>query len=309
MAHNEEKLIHRAVSSALLQTVPPGYSVIVLVVANACTDKTEEIVLNIQREYPEKVVLLSTPQKGKTRAINEAIQWLVRFSDTHRSVPYVVFLDADCRLIGSDVLIRFGERFEIDPRLGAISATCVPDVLFSDRKDIVSRTYRSMHKLAAAIRFNTISGMCYAIRLPLLTQINFPDFPFAEDMYVCSRLDGWFIKASDIQIVFSTPSTLRDEIKRRRRQEVSTARYHAYYSYLQLRGTRVQLYDHPLHPDYRWGRWEQNPLKAWLGLKDISHQVFVLVYLIIRAIAIISTRLNYKNRELDDFSDYWDVIR
>ena len=70
MAHNEEKVISKAIKSALSQDTPVGYSSKIVVVANACTDGTEGIVGRMAENYPNKVQLVSIKEKGKTRRVN-----------------------------------------------------------------------------------------------------------------------------------------------------------------------------------------------------------------------------------------------
>ena len=236
MAHNEEKVIQKAVENALSQNIPVGYSVKVVVVANGCSDRTEEIVKGLEEQNPNRVVLVSMTEKGKTRAINRAIKFFDQISNNDLQIPYVIFLDADCEFLGKDVLINFINRFEQNPQLCAVGADCLPDVFFNSRKDIVAEIYRATYRLGQSVKINSISGMCYGIRLDILKKIDFPDFQFAEDMFVSSRLDGHFLKDRNIKIVFKTPSDLRSEIKRRTRQEISTRRYHEYYSYLKKKG-------------------------------------------------------------------------
>ena len=222
MAHNEERSIENAVKSAVNQESPEGYFVKVVVVANGCIDKTEEIVRSLKMQHPEQVVLLSIKEKGKTKAINRGIAYFEELAQDGFSIPCIVFLDADCEFIGNQALINFMHRFEQKPELCAIGADCLPDVFFNARKDIVADTYRAIYGLGAYARINSISGMCYGIRFDVLKKIEFPDFQFAEDMFVSARLEGWFFKDRNIQIVFKTPSNFSRELSRRTRQEIST---------------------------------------------------------------------------------------
>jgi len=186
MAHNEEKVIQKAVENVLSQNIPVGYLVKVVVVANGCNDRTEEIVKGLEEQNPNRVALVSMTEKGKTKAINRAIKFFDQISNNDLKIRYVIFLDADCEFLGKDVLINFINRFEQNPRLCAVGADCLPDVFLNSRKDIVAEIYRSTYTLGQSVKINSISGMCYAIRLDILKKIDFPDFQFAEDMYVSS---------------------------------------------------------------------------------------------------------------------------
>lgn len=310
MAHNEEKVIRKAVENVLSQNAPIGYLIKVVVVANGCSDRTEEIVMGLEEQNPDRVVLVSMTEKGKPRAINRAIKFFDQISNSDLPIPYVIFLDADCEFLGKEVLINFINRFEQNPRLCAIGADCVPDVLFNSRKDIVADIYRATYSLGQSVKINSISGMCYAIQLDILKKIDFPDFQFAEDMYVSSRLDGHFLKDRNIKIVFKTPSNLRNEIKRRTRQEVSAQRYHDYYSYLKRNGVRVSLFEKPLGDAYRWwGATDDHVIKVWFRLRGMKPKFLVMAYTLITIWAKIEGRRTLKRMKKSEDLDYWKVVR
>jgi glycosyltransferase involved in cell wall biosynthesis len=310
MAHNEEKVIQKAVESILDQKTPTGYAVKVVVIANGCSDRTEEIVRGLEKQNPNSVVLVPMTEKGKTRAINRAIKFFDQISNNGLPIPYVIFLDADCEFLGKEVLISFLNRFDQNPQLCAVGADCLPDVFFNSRKDIVAEIYRTTYTLGQTVKINSISGMCYAIRLDILKKIDFPDFQFAEDMYVSSRLDGHFLKDRNIKIVFKTPPDLRTEIRRRTRQEISTQRYHEYYSCLKRKGIRVTLFEKSLGDDYRWrGGTDDDIFKAWLTLTGLKQKALIGAYILIRILSKIKSRGTLfklaKNSELD----FWNVKR
>jgi glycosyltransferase involved in cell wall biosynthesis len=310
MAHNEEKVIHRAVQNALSQNIPVGYSVKVVVVANGCTDRTEEIVKGLEKQNPNKVVLVSMREKGKTRAINRAIAYFDELSRKDLLIPYVIFLDADCEFLGKEVLINFLNRFDQNPQLCAVGANCLPDVLFNNRKDFVADTYRTIYKLGELLKINSISGMCYGIKYHIFNKIKIPNIQFNEDMYVSSRLDGWFFRDKDIKVVFTTPYNLKNELKRRTRQEVSTQRYHEYYSYLKRKGVRVSLFEKPLGDDYRWwGATDDHIIKVWFRLKGIKPKVFVMAYVLITLWAKINAYFILKRVNKNQDIDFWEVLR
>ncbi|MBS1266209.1 MAG: Glycosyltransferase AglE [Candidatus Woesearchaeota archaeon] len=80
-AYNEEKYIHRSLGSLKNQTLQDFE---VIVVADSCTDKTEEIA----RKYGAKVISVNTRNNGKNRNIGAK----------HAKADILVFLDADVRL-------------------------------------------------------------------------------------------------------------------------------------------------------------------------------------------------------------------
>ncbi|OGW40205.1 MAG: hypothetical protein A2Y97_13725 [Nitrospirae bacterium RBG_13_39_12] len=309
MAHNEEKVIQKAIESILRQHVPEGYSVKVVIVTNGCTDRTEEIVRDLEMKNTGKIELISINEKGKTKAINRVIRF---FDDIAKSLclPYVIFLDADCKFIGNYALINFVERFEQNSQLCAVAADCLPDSFFNSRKDIVAEMYRAIYTLRGSIMINSISGMCYGIRFDILKKIDFPDFQLAEDMYLSARLDGHFLRDREIKIVFLTPRSLDDEINRRTKQEVSTRRYRKYYSYLRNKDRSVKLFNEALGDQYRWGgSSDYDVVKSWHELKDFKFKLLLALSYIVRGYSKIKAYFMLRNIGENSHLDYWEVLR
>lgn len=308
MAHNEEKVIHKAVESVLRQNTPTGFTIKVVVVANGCSDRTEEVIESIRTQYPEQIVLLSLKEKGKTRALNRSINYLNELSDADRQIPYVVFLDADCEFYGEEILVDMIKRFEENPQLCAVAANCLPDVFFNSRHDIVAEIYRAVYRLSESLKINAISGMCYGIRFDILNKISFPDFQLSDSQYISSKLDGWFFRDTGIKIIFKIPFGLKNEIIRRTRQEVSNQRYREYYSSLRKRKIRIKLFETALGDDFRWkGALDDNILNKWLGLKGIKQKCLIIIfYLICVWSKIIAT---FKVKRMKTYDIYWEVKR
>lgn len=309
MAHNEEKVIEISIESVMTQYIPKGYSIKIIVVANGCSDRTEEIVYEIAQKNPSKIELIAISDKGKTKAINKVICY---FDEIAKSIPipYVIFLDADCEFLGKDALINFVKQFDLNPQLCAIGADCLPDVSLNSRKDIVAQLYRAIYSFSSAMGINSISGMCYGIRLPILKRIDFPEFQFAEDMFITARVNGRFLKDKNIGIVFKTPTNLLHEIKRRTRQAISTQRYLEYYSYLKQKGVKVKLFEESLGSGYRWGKTKDcSRIGVLLGLKGIRSKVFVVGYFLIRIFAKVRAKIILRKLRSNSELDYWEVSR
>ena len=308
MAHNEGKVIQKSVESVLDQNTPIGYTVKVVIVANGCSDRTEGVVRDLEGCYPNRVVLVSMKEKGKTKAINRAIEVISGMENAGVEIPYVIFLDADCEFYGRGALVKFVKEFRINPKLCAVAADCLPDVFFNSRKDIVAQIYRAIYRLSESLRINAISGMCYGIRFDILKQIDFPNFQLSDSMYVTSRLDGWFFRNKDIKIIFKAPFGLRKEILRRTRQEVSNQRYHEYYSYLKGKGIKSTLFETPLGDDYKWrGAMDGNIFKEWLKLRDNKARTLIILFYLISIWSQISASVKVRRMEITDI--YWEVER
>lgn len=310
MAHNEESVIQRSVESVLRQKEPEGYSIRVIVVANGCNDRTEEIVKLLETQFPKRIVLVSMKEKGKTKAINRAIGLFDELLAGGFTIPYVIFLDADCDFYDKDVLVKIVTSFEVNPQLCAVSANCIPDVVFNSRKDIVAETYRAIYRLGESLTINSISGMGYGIPFNILKKVNFPEIQFNEDMFVAARLDGWFHRNKDIKIVFKTPANLSNEIARRTRQEICTRRYKEYFCYLKEQGVKVGLFENALGEEYKWfGPEDSNWIKAWFKLIGCKEKLFVLVYVSIRMWAKISALWTMAKIKRNTNLDFWKVLR
>jgi glycosyltransferase involved in cell wall biosynthesis len=310
MAHNEEAVIGQAISSALGQDCPAGFSVKIFVVANACSDGTERIVHDMAMKEPERVVLISTVEKGKTRAVNRFISLLRGIEREGVDVPYVIFLDADCIFERNEEIIKFVSEFERFSGLEAIGATCVPDVVYNHRSDLIGEVYRAVYQFSIGVRVNFISGMCYGIRFESLKKLDFPDFQSSDDRWVCARLNGRFYKDPDIRIVYRSPRTLRSEIRRKTRQLVYHEKYRQLYSRLKRKGIRIELFNSSLGENYRWGRTNgRSFLLSWYRLAGLKVKLYFCISILIRLFAKVSAYP--KVRRLDDRReiDYWRTDR
>lgn len=105
-AYNEEKYIVNCLKSVLNLKKPLDYEIIV--VNNASTDRTPEIVKNT---FPE-AKLINEPQKGLTRAYNRGAK--------EAKGEILVFLDADT-ILPPDRLEKVLNEFKKDPKLVALS--------------------------------------------------------------------------------------------------------------------------------------------------------------------------------------------
>ncbi len=308
MAHNEELFICRAVNSCLSQVCPPGFSILVVVVANGCTDRTEECVEELRTRFPDNIVLISTEEKGKTKALNRAIAHL-RDLGERNDIPFVTFLDADCQLVGDQTLIKFIRDFENNPMLGAIAAQPVPR---SDDSTscIVSQMYRALNELSRLLPENGISGTCYSISMDVLRKLAFPDFQMADDMYVSLKLDGRMLRDRDIHVAHSIPRNLWGEFRKRRRQEIATVMFMKYFQSLKGAGNRIALFDAPLDDRFRWSGFSgSQAFRAWTRLKGNRYRLLIGMNAMIRALAKIAARSSLRRIERDTTIDFWKIAR
>lgn len=116
LAHNEERHIEACLDS--LFECEPGRDVHAYVMANGCTDRTEEVV----REYAKKndrVHLVAIRMPDKCNAWNVFIHETAR--DAVPGLPVYFFMDGDARIIPG-ALSRLAEGLMRNPRAHAASA-------------------------------------------------------------------------------------------------------------------------------------------------------------------------------------------
>lgn len=92
-AYNEESLILRALDSLMVQKLPINYRLKVIVVCNACTDRTYEITQDYFNRHKNKdieTLVINTKVRGKPNAMNMGM--------TESDSETVIFMDADCHI-------------------------------------------------------------------------------------------------------------------------------------------------------------------------------------------------------------------
>jgi glycosyltransferase involved in cell wall biosynthesis len=310
MAHNEERVVSKAINSCLNQISPPQFRVRVLVVANGCTDRTEEIVADIAENFPNRLMLISMKEKGKTKALNRVIAYLEGEIEREADVPYVIFLDADCEFVGDDAFIKFVKRFEENPLLCAVGANCIPNVSGVSRTNLVLDMYRALNELSRLLPENGISGGAYCIKSDVLRKLSFPEFQMADDMYVSLKLDGWMFRDHAISVVYAIPGDLRAELTKRVRQEIATQRYFEYHRYLLETGGQTALFDTPLEEKYRWiGFSNSQVLSMWFRVNSKKDKMLIGLNVVIRFLAKIAAGRKIAKIERNPTLDFWRVER
>ncbi len=101
-AHNEEKYIAKTLDSLRNLSIPPAAGYEVIVVANGCSDRTEEAVHSHNKEHGGKIQLLSLPLANASVARNAGA--------LKASREILIFLDADTR-VAPDFLQKVQQEF------------------------------------------------------------------------------------------------------------------------------------------------------------------------------------------------------
>ncbi len=114
---NREALLARTLESLLAAEVPRGLEVRVLVVDNASTDGTTNVVRGFGPRFQGRLRYLHEPQSGKPYALNAGI--------AATSGDLVALIDDDEEVSG-DWFAAIETHFREDPQLDFIGGKCLP---------------------------------------------------------------------------------------------------------------------------------------------------------------------------------------
>jgi biofilm PGA synthesis N-glycosyltransferase PgaC len=200
-AYNEERVIARTLHSVLASDFPIRE---VVVVDDGSADRTAAIVRHL-RERDDRVVLVTQPNRGKARALNNGLR--------HVTGRYVVTLDADTVLTPTTVtcLVR---HFALDRtgRLGAVAGV----VAVGNRDLNLLTKWQALEYLtqigidrAAQDEMDAITivpGACAAWRTEaILTVGGYTNATLAEDcdLSLCLHAAGWRLTQDDEAMAYT----------------------------------------------------------------------------------------------------------
>lgn len=212
-AYNEEVTISKTVGDLINNK----YINKVIVINDGSTDRTGEVLEELKSIYNEKLIMISQPNTGKARAINNALQFV--------NTDMVFLTDADIRIPNDNGLGYLIKALEN----GADAVAGIPG---SDLSNI-----RFFGKIRASVKIffatfrkcgcELISGGTFCIsgsvgmyKTAVLKGVMFPDRTCVEDMDLTWELisRGYKVSQSCKAIVYSQEAaTLSDDIKRWRR--------------------------------------------------------------------------------------------
>jgi len=98
---DEGRVIKSLVSSIIEQTRKKKMEIKLVLVNNASTDNTKEVLMEIQHNYPDCVVILDEPWQGKARAEIRGFNYVLK---KEPSVEAIVTMDADGEHTISDMM-------------------------------------------------------------------------------------------------------------------------------------------------------------------------------------------------------------
>jgi poly-beta-1,6-N-acetyl-D-glucosamine synthase len=266
--YNEEFVIRQKIENSLALDYPSSL-ISLLFVSDGSFDKTEEII----RSYPQ-INLLHTPERrGKTAAINRAMQQV--------KTPFVIFTDANT-MLNSNCTKKLIRHF-IQPDVGGVSgekriaATAVSTVGFGEN---IYWQYESILKKANAAFYTIVgaAGELFAIRTNLFQLVD--ESVILDDFVISANVcrQGYrFLYEEEAYAVETSSANLHEE--RKRKVRISAGCYQALF----------------LHPGLL------NPFKnIRLSFQYISHRVmrWVLCPILLPVLFVTNTILFLQQEDI-----------
>lgn len=208
-AYNEEKNIERTIRSVFRQKCRICSISNVLVVSSGSTDRTDEIVSSLMKEYPVVRLIPQEKREGKNSAINLLFD--------NKTTEIMVFLNADNVFENTESLDRLIEPL-LDPQVGMVGGHPIPTNRNDGPAGYTVQLMWKMHHYVAIQRPKTgelIAFRDIGTRLPT-------DMQSDEDILrMALEAKGYStVYAPHATILNHGPDTMRDYIKQRTRVNI-----------------------------------------------------------------------------------------
>lgn len=234
LAHNKEDAIARTLASlfaqSALQSVAEKGSIEVVVVANGCSDQTEQVARGAVERLATCTAAVSArvetlPIASKTNAWNEFVH---RLGD--QEAEFVVIMDADVRLLQPDLLDKLIGALRANPEAVLSSPTPVKDIVGRGDRSWRARFSIAMTEISHG-RGGGFAGCMYCMRGPAIRSIWFPVGLLGDDAVLhglivtnnCRHMRAEYSKVvgvSDASVEFETYMRLADVYRCQRRLAV-----------------------------------------------------------------------------------------
>ena len=309
MAHNEEKVIEKCIESILAQDLGGEYELEIEVVANACTDRTCEIVLRKCKDV-NNLRLIEVKEKGKSQALRVFKNWVKEWNENQRNgykrIDKLLFIDADVRLDTKNAVYLMGKTLDNRPDLSAVLPAGVPDTT-NKTSAFISHLYEAKTNLVFAVKGTAFSGQCYMIRNEVAQQIEIPDYIMVDDFYISERLRKGYIRDYDIKYFYSVPPSVRAEINKILRHSLGNAQMRSFFG----RGLFAQPVVEKAAPIEKSLYERRALLKEFWKLPWDSKGLIVLFYLIGKIGDFRGKWLlkKYGPKNIKFFLEQWQTIR
>jgi glycosyltransferase involved in cell wall biosynthesis len=309
MAHNEEKVIEKCIESLLSQDLGGEYELEIEVVANACTDRTCEIVLRKCQDV-NNLRLIEVKEKGKSHAIrvfkNCVKEWNENQRNGDKRIDKLLFMDADVRLVAKDAVYLMGRVLDSRSDLSAILPFGIPDAGVK-MSAFISRLYAAKTNLALAVKGTAFSGQCYMIRNEVAQRIEIPDYIMLDDFYISQRLRKGYVRDYDIRYFYSVPPGFRGEINKILRHSLGNAQMRSFFG----RGLFAQPVVDKAAPIEK-GLYERRALLKKLWKLPWDQKGFILLFYLISKIGDFRGKLlvkRYGPKNIKFYLEQWQTIR
>lgn len=210
-AHNEEKNIKFLIGSILSQKFTSDFTLDKIIIAcDGCTDKTAEIVRNLQKKHKNVFLINDGKRLGKAVRLNN-------FYKDCKSDLFITF-DADVVLFNDQVLIELVKQFK-DQNVGLVGGIDTP----SRGETIVQKAQFAYDtfwndlvlKINNGNNVHRHQGRISAGRVSVLKKIIIPQNIAADDhfLYFAVKKNGYKFQCSKkALVVYKNPKTLSDYV-------------------------------------------------------------------------------------------------
>ncbi|MGI6009346.1 MAG: glycosyltransferase [Methanomethylophilus sp.] len=219
-AYNEEQIIERAIRSISAQKTDFVNVKEVLVVSSGSTDRTDDIVRGLMKEFPKLRLYRQEKREGKNSAINCYLD--------NKQCQYVVMLNADNVFGTEDSLEKLMLPFR-DPKVGITGGRPVPTNDTSDKIGFAVNLMWTVHhelalqhaKIGELIAFRDIGTR---LRTDMQSDEDYIRMKLEEAGYRCVYVPDSIIRNRG-------PETLEDFMKQRVRVNIGECTMKKYYDY------------------------------------------------------------------------------
>ena len=180
-AYNEEKVLEQKIRSVFNSDYPK--ELIEFYVGSDCSsDKTNEILLQLEKEFPQLKINLFTERQGKVKIINS-------FFDRMKN-EIAIITDANI-MFEKNTLLELISPFS-DEKIGLVDTQIIHTNLQKDGISHQESTYLNFEtnkKHQESILFGIIAGTfggCYAVRKKLLEKV--PENFLVDDFFICIKV-------------------------------------------------------------------------------------------------------------------------
>jgi len=294
MAWNEEDSILATLGSLFRQSVferlcGRNQQCEIVVVANACTDRTVAVVRKfferMDREHPWSdgfsARVIDIPEPGKANAWNRYIH---EFSAVE--APFICSMDADIVFHHRDTIYNLVAVLERNPRVPASTGRQCKDLIFKARKTVGERISLATSSMGGG-EPGKICGQLYCLRTEVARNLFIPrDLGATEDGFIKTMVCTHFLtRKSDSTRVMLAPDAVHifqayvkpsDVLNNQKRQMIGQTAVHVLVEYLKSLpvSERINLADTLRRREAQDADWLKRLIAAHLERRRFFWQLF-----------------------------------